>query len=171
MTFIGMILRKVDPFAVYAAERQLADCGVSVPRESLITHYLIRGQLRTTVRCLCDGESESIDVALAKAIIEGPDESKNPRFVAPLRTGLLCSVVVTVMIGSVVAIKVVATGIDVSHTDWRGPAIVFGIVITTCMAYAFAGARFGRERARAPVMACFGLAAAGLIYWMTRRPL
>ena len=32
MTPLGMILRKVDPFAVYAAERQLAAHGRSIPR-------------------------------------------------------------------------------------------------------------------------------------------
>jgi hypothetical protein len=40
---------KVDPFAVYAAERELAAAGRTVPRELLVSHYLLCGQLRTLV--------------------------------------------------------------------------------------------------------------------------
>ena len=36
MTIFYMMMVKVDPFAIYAAERELAACGRSVPRELLV---------------------------------------------------------------------------------------------------------------------------------------
>jgi uncharacterized protein YqfA (UPF0365 family) len=49
MSLIRMLLSRVDPFAVYAAERELVESGIQIPRERLVSHYLVQGQLRTLV--------------------------------------------------------------------------------------------------------------------------
>lgn len=53
-SFLHMLTLKVDPFAVYRAERRLADADIYTDRQFLINHYLIQGQLDTFVQAAID---------------------------------------------------------------------------------------------------------------------
>jgi hypothetical protein len=170
MTFLRMLIMKVDPFAVYAAERELAAAGRTVPRELLVSHYLLCGQLRTLVsKLLVAPPGGRVDDIIAAAIALGPDESANPRFVSPLCTGSVLSAV-TLILAAVLGL------IDVVHMGWasafaaidlRGAAMIAGFIVVMCMAYAFLGARIGRESARKAIGLLAGLALVGLIVWLT----
>ena len=170
MTILSMLMAKVDPFAVYAAERELAMRGRSVPREVLVSHYLMNGQLRTLVARLVDAPpGASVDDAVASALAEGPNESANPRFVSPFRTGMLLSVTVLVLVaGGAPRIVLMGLGLPVAAFDSRWVVGFAGFAIAMCMAYAYVGARIGRETARKLIGLLAGLWLVAVIFLLTR---
>jgi len=169
MTFFGMFMSRVDPFAVYAAERELAKHGRSVRRNVLVSHYLLRGQLRTLVRNLIAArDNEQLEKAIAAAIIEGPNESANPRFVAPLLTGLGYSAGVIAIVAIDGVLRFARSGLQVESIDWRWPSVIGMALIALCMTYAFLGAQIGRVKASKTMSIILGLALVGFIFWLTR---
>jgi hypothetical protein len=169
MTIIGMLLRQVDPFAVYAAERELAQHGRKVERELLVSQYLVLGQLRTLVRKIIEtGDETQIDTAVGAAIMEGPDESKNPRFVAPLKTGLLHSAIVLTFIPLHVLIGFIQLGRPIQFMNWKWLAVIEIVLIPLCFVHAFLGARIGRNKANRIAGGLLGLGVIVFVYWITQ---
>jgi hypothetical protein len=171
MTFLSTLMANVDPFAVYAAERELATHGRSVPREVLVPHYLRRGQLRTLViKLIAAPPGALVDHAVAAAVAEGPDESANPRFVSPLRTGMVLSFWVLVVVAVSVAPRMVLMGmrLPVAAFDTRWVVGFAGFTIAMCMAYAYIGARIGRDTARKLGGLLAALVLVGAIFLLTR---
>ena len=139
-----MQFAKVDSFAIYAAEKKLAARGIVVPRQLLIDQYLIQGQLRTTVRHLIDAPPATpISHSFAKAIIEGPNESKNPKFIAPVRTGILYSALILALAGLEVALRVHNNQLSGKLSDWLIPGLIVVLLVAASMGYTFLGSRYG----------------------------
>lgn len=143
MGILKMMMLKVDPFAVYAAERELAAHGHSVPREVLVAHYLVLGQLRTAVQRITDNVPElPVEAAMSAAVVEGPDESDNPKFVSPICTGFLYCGLVLLPVGVVALSTTAAVSLPV-FKEWRWVLAVALLLATTCFGYAFLGSRWG----------------------------
>ncbi len=169
MTFIRMVLSDIDPFAVYAAERELSEHGITVTREQLAAHYSAQGQLRTAVSKLtASPPPASIKEAFAAALIDGPDESANPRFVAPLRMGILYSAVVLIAIAIEGGLRMSRLVSVTDQVRWDWVLTTGALLIGICMAYALLGARIGKRTANKFLSLGVALAFLGFMYWLTR---
>jgi hypothetical protein len=110
-----------------------------------------------------------VDDAVASALAEGPNESANPRFVSPFRTGMLLSVTVLVLVaGGAPRIVLMGLGLPVAAFDSRWVVGFAGFAIAMCMAYAYVGARIGRETARKLIGLVAGLWLVAVIFLLTR---
>jgi hypothetical protein len=169
MTFFGMLMARVDPFAVYAAERELANHGISVPHNILTTQYLVRGQLRTIVKKLVSRpENQTIQEAAGAAILEGPDESKNPRFVAPFLTGAVYGAGVILAIAILGAFHLAGHVPVIIEFNWVWAAAAAAILVGICMVYGYLGAKIGRVKANNFLVLALALTLVGCIYWGTK---
>ncbi len=168
MTFVGMLLRKVDPFAVYAAERELAQRGISVQRDLLISSYLVNGQLQTFVAKLI-AEPEDITAAFAKSMMDGPGGFRKQQSVSLLVRGLLFSIA---MIGALAAfggLHALRFGMSLNRALSFWAIVVAGCVILLCITYAVLRSRLGRETANRIIgfVIAFGLYAF-CFFWIKR---
>src|SRR5690242_3923583 len=126
-------------------ERELARHGVRVGRETLVSHYLVLGQLRTLVAQLTASTPRpEVHEAVAAALLAGPDESANPRFVAPLASGLVFGGLV---LAAVAVLGGIRLGGAMRYLDPVWLLVIGGTLVSLCLAYTFLGARIGRVRA------------------------
>ena len=74
---------------------------------------------------------------------------------------------ILVAVSGVIDVVRVGWASAIAAIDLRGAAMIAGFIVVMCMAYAFLGARIGRESARKAIGLLAGLALVGLIVWLT----
>jgi hypothetical protein len=165
-----MILAGADPFAIRAAERELASHDRRIPRDLLVRHYLRQGEIRTLVAKTIAAPPNADEDLFRDAGLEGPIDRANLRFVNPLRTGLYLSGVTLALLAVAFIGRLAFYLRDIPGgglaVSWLGIVATAAFMVAMCMAYAYIGAYVGRESARKIVSAIAGAAVVVLIFWL-----
>lgn len=174
--YLRMTRNGIDPWAIWRAEQQLEHLGARASRDELIKLYHATGQLRSLVQFVSESRIQGDLNAehFGRAIMIGPDESRNPRPVAP--AAMAIAQCLGLLVPSTVAVAFVwlqdamgAKLIAASDIRWDyvlGGALALCAVIAL---HAFVAARVGVHTSRLIVFGPAALLAAIGVGWMVKR--
>ena len=197
LDFIHMLLIRLDPFKVYRAERALRAHGIRLPRDVLINHYLVMGQLETLTARLLEHTGEragdwweeltAVDIKQAKGLQEGafqvpaaasshnplhrlfhPETFSDVPIRHPLAAAIWNSIVGTLFAAAVATFISIWQGVIGFPISWTRLAYVEGGLIATCWVHAFLGSRVGGQQASKILGLVFGLGMVVAVYYLTQ---
>jgi len=145
--FIGMLLRGVDPFAVYRCERTLKDAGVVIDRDRLVSHYLVMGQLDTLAKRVTSLGEGASPVEVMQSDLLNSDIASDPRLVNPMGWTLIGTAGGVFLFSVVAAASLVRWPGALKSLDAGTIAISVAGIVLTSLCYAFLGWRYGRKNA------------------------
>jgi hypothetical protein len=171
--FAQLALAGVDPFAVRAAERELAELGVRIERRDLAAHYLVTGQLQTLVARLRAISAERRESewrrALAEDLIEhGREPAAGFDLPAPAMVGWLYPLVGLVLL-SVAAFAIWTASPQLLRSALPGLAGAWGAIVLISIVYAQVGRRWGRHAAQNAALLLLAVLVLGVLIYF-RRP-